>query len=75
MEETPCEPVTEYVITKFKVEAAVNNAARGFFDAVILRLTSVFGPEGEALKNLPVILWLEAVFAIIFNPASLAGER
>lgn len=51
-EETPCEPVTEYGITKLKVEAAVNNAARGFFDAVILRPTSVFGPEGEALKKL-----------------------
>ena len=51
-EETPCEPVTEYGITKLKVEEAVNNAARGFFDAVILRPTSVFGPEGEALSKL-----------------------
>jgi nucleoside-diphosphate-sugar epimerase len=51
-EETPCEPVTEYGKTKLKVEEAVNNTARGFFDAVILRPTSVFGAEGEALKKL-----------------------
>ncbi len=51
-EETPCKPVTEYGITKLKVEEAVLNTARGFFDAVILRPTSVFGPGGEAVKKL-----------------------
>jgi nucleoside-diphosphate-sugar epimerase len=51
-EETLCRPVTEYGIAKLKVEEMVINAARGFFDAVILRPTSVFGPEGEAVNKL-----------------------
>jgi nucleoside-diphosphate-sugar epimerase len=51
-EDTSCQPVTEYGITKLKVEEAVIQAAPGFFDAVILRPTSIFGPGGEAVKKL-----------------------
>lgn len=51
-EETPCHPVTEYGVTKLKVEHAIVREARGNFDAVILRPTSVFGPEGNPLKKL-----------------------
>ncbi len=42
----------EYGIPKLTVEEAVFNAAHGSFDAVILRPTSVFGPEGNPLKKL-----------------------
>lgn len=51
-ERTVCNPVTEYGITKLKIEEAVVSAARGHFDAAILRPTSVFGPEGDPLKKL-----------------------
>lgn len=50
-EDTPCHPVTEYGITKLKVEQAII-AGQGYFDVAILRPTSVFGPEGDPLKKL-----------------------
>lgn len=51
-ETTPCRPVSEYGITKLRIEEAVVNASNGYFDSVILRPTSVFGPEGGSLKKL-----------------------
>ena len=52
-EGTPCQPVTEYGITKLKVEAAILEAAhRSYFEVAILRPTAVFGPAGEPLKKL-----------------------
>jgi nucleoside-diphosphate-sugar epimerase len=51
-EDTPCHPVTEYGVTKLKVEQAIIVAARDCFDVAILRPTSVFGPEGNPLKKL-----------------------
>jgi nucleoside-diphosphate-sugar epimerase len=51
-EDTPCRPVTEYGVTKLKVEQAIIGAGQGCFDVVILRPTSVFGPEGDPLKKL-----------------------
>ncbi len=50
-EETPCRPVTEYGITKLKVEQAVVEESRGHFDAVILRPTAVFGINSKSLKK------------------------
>jgi nucleoside-diphosphate-sugar epimerase len=49
---TPCHPVSEYGITKLKIEETVLEASKSGFDAVILRPTSVFGPEGGSLKKL-----------------------
>jgi nucleoside-diphosphate-sugar epimerase len=51
-EDTPCNPVSEYGITKLKIEKAVADAAGLGFDVGILRPTSVFGPEGGSLKKL-----------------------
>jgi nucleoside-diphosphate-sugar epimerase len=51
-ENTLCRPISEYGITKLKVEHVIIEKARGNFDAVILRPTSVFGIEGEPLKKL-----------------------
>lgn len=51
-EDTPCHPVTEYGVTKLRVEQAIMAAARGYFDVAILRPTSVFGPGGSPLKKL-----------------------
>lgn len=50
-EETPCQPVTEYAITKLKVEQAVVEESRGQFDTVILRPTAVFGINSKSLKK------------------------
>ena len=52
IEDTPCRPVTEYGVTKLKVEQAIIGVARGYFDVTILRPTSVFGPGGDPLKKL-----------------------
>lgn len=51
-EDTTCNPVSEYGITKLKIENAVLDAGTGNFDVVILRPTSVVGPEGGSLKKL-----------------------
>lgn len=51
-EETPCRPITEYGITKLKVEQMILATAKGRFDAAILRPTAVFGPGAEPLKKL-----------------------
>ncbi len=51
-EKTPCRPVTEYGITKLKVESAILAAGRGNLDVAALRPTAVFGPGGEPLKKL-----------------------
>lgn len=51
-ENVRCRPVTEYGISKLKVEQAFQECARGSFDLTILRPTSVFGPGGDPLKKL-----------------------
>lgn len=51
-EDTLCRPVTEYGVTKLKVEQAIIGAGQDCFDVAILRPTSVFGPGGDPLKKL-----------------------
>lgn len=51
-ENTPCHPVTEYGITKLKVEEVILDAASSNFEVVILRPTAVFGRGGENLNKL-----------------------
>jgi len=51
-ENTPCRPITEYGITKLAVERAILEAARGCFEATILRPAAVFGSDGENLKKI-----------------------
>lgn len=50
-ETTQCYPITQYGITKLKIENAIV-AAKDHFDAVILRPTAVFGEHGANLKKL-----------------------
>lgn len=47
-----CLPVTEYGVTKLRIEQDIVDFARGFFEVVILRPTAVFGVDGEPLKKL-----------------------
>ncbi|MFC5520585.1 NAD-dependent epimerase/dehydratase family protein [Polaromonas jejuensis] len=51
-ENVECRPITEYGVTKLKIEQAIIHASEGVFDAAILRPTGVFGPGGEPLKKL-----------------------
>jgi nucleoside-diphosphate-sugar epimerase len=51
-EKTQCLPITEYGVTKLKIERDIISFARNCFDAIILRPTSVFGVNGEPLKKL-----------------------
>lgn len=51
-EDTLCRPVTEYGVTKLKVEEAIIGEGQSCFDVAILRPTSVFGPKGDPLKKL-----------------------
>lgn len=51
-EKTQCLPVTEYGITKLKIERDISEFAKDHFESVILRPTSVFGINGEPLKKL-----------------------
>ena len=49
---TLCQPITDYGITKLKIEHAISAAAYGNFEASILRPTAVFGPGGAPIKKL-----------------------
>lgn len=49
---TPCQPVTEYGVTKLKIENTMLMMANDSFDIAILRPTAVFGPGGKNLKKL-----------------------
>ncbi|WP_076590909.1 NAD-dependent epimerase/dehydratase family protein [Herminiimonas arsenitoxidans] len=51
-EEDLCFPITDYAVTKLKVEQMIIAAAQGNFQTVILRPTAVFGQNGENLKKL-----------------------
>jgi nucleoside-diphosphate-sugar epimerase len=51
-EETPCQPVTDYGRTKLGIEDDIISYSRNYFEAIILRPTSVFGIGGEPLKKL-----------------------
>jgi len=51
-ETSPCFPKTEYGITKLKIEKTLLDRSQKYFDVIILRPTSVFGPDGEPLKKL-----------------------
>jgi nucleoside-diphosphate-sugar epimerase len=52
-EDTPCQPVTEYGITKLRIEQEIlRSAVDHAFDVVVLRPTAVFGREGEQLRKL-----------------------
>ena len=50
-ETTRCLPVTEYGVTKLRIEQDIIDLARGEFEAVVLRPTAVFGIGGEPLKK------------------------
>lgn len=50
-ESTRCNPVTEYGITKLKIEQAILGVKHRF-EKVVLRPTAVFGKGGEPLKKL-----------------------
>ena len=51
-EETVCKPISEYGITKLKIEELIIEATLAGLDTTILRPTGVFGPDGEPLKKL-----------------------
>lgn len=51
-EKTQCLPITEYGLTKLRIERDIIDSAKGHYDAIILRPTSVFGINGEPLKKL-----------------------
>lgn len=51
-ETIPCQPVSEYGITKLKIEKAILGAIESSFNTVILRPTAVFGSGGLNLKKL-----------------------
>jgi nucleoside-diphosphate-sugar epimerase len=74
-EETPCNPVTEYGITKLKIEQAVAQAeAQKYFDVAIVRPTAVFGLEGEQLKKLVSDL-RDGFFWVNYAKSCLYGKR
>ena len=51
-ENTKCNPVNEYEITKMQIEEVVLERAGSVFDVVILRPTAIFGPGGKNLLKL-----------------------
>lgn len=51
-ENTACNPINEYEITKLELEKLVLEKSRDKFETVILRPTAVFGPGGKNLLKL-----------------------
>lgn len=51
-EVTDLNPVTEYEVTKEKIEKIILEKSKGSFESVILRPTAVFGRDGENLIKL-----------------------
>ena len=51
-EESGCNPISQYGITKLAIERFLQDGARGSFEYINLRPTSVFGPGGPTLKKL-----------------------
>lgn len=51
-EDDICSPITDYAVTKLKIEQMIIAAAQGNFQAAILRPAAVFGQNGENLKKL-----------------------
>lgn len=51
-EDDVCSPITDYAVTKLKIEQMITAAAQGNFQVAILRPTAVFGQNGENLKKL-----------------------
>jgi len=51
-EETLCQPITEYGITKLTIENTILESHKAIFDVVILRPTNVYGVGGTPLKKL-----------------------
>ena len=73
-ENTQCNPSTEYGITKLKMEKILTDKAKDYFDCVILRPTSIFGPGGNPLYKLARDL-LYKPRVINFIRSSLFGIR
>ena len=73
-ENTQCNPLTEYGITKLKMEKILTENAKDYFDCVILRPTSIFGPRGNPLYKLCRDL-LDKPMIINFMRSSLFGLR
>ena len=73
-EDTACMPISEYGITKLKVEALLRQASEGFFDLVMLRPTSIFGPGGEPLRKLAKDLVAQPRL-LSYMKSSLFGRR
>lgn len=51
-ERTQCNPISDYGKTKWEVEKIISQNSKDYFDAVILRPTSVLGIDGLPLKKL-----------------------
>ena len=51
-ENTPCNPLNDYEITKMKIEEAIFKRVHSVFKTVILRPTAIFGPGGKNLLKL-----------------------
>jgi nucleoside-diphosphate-sugar epimerase len=73
-EDTVSMPISEYGITKLKVEALLRGASEGGFDLVMLRPTSIFGPGAEPLSKLTRDLLSER-WLMNYMKSSLFGRR
>ena len=73
-EDTVCMPISEYGITKLKVEALLRGASQGGFDLVMLRPTSIFGPGAEPLKKLTRDLFAQR-WVMNYMRSCLFGRR
>jgi len=73
-EETICNPKTEYGITKLLIEQMLQEGARGHFEFINLRPTSVFGVGGVALTKL-ISNFTERSVALNYLKSCLFNKR
>lgn len=73
-ESSPCNPVTEYSVTKLEIENIIRETVKNDFDIAILRPTVIFGLGGENLKRLSFNLMNGNRF-LNYIKSSLFGRR
>ncbi len=72
---TVCNPISEYGITKYKIEKLFYTHSFNDFDLVILRPTSIYGPGSLPLRKLSVDLISGNRFINYFKSCIFGGRR
>jgi nucleoside-diphosphate-sugar epimerase len=72
---TQCRPISSYGKTKLKIENIIIETGRNNFEVIVVRPTSVFGPNGAPLQKLTNNLIVSGAKLTNYLRSSLFGVR